>query len=626
VRQPHTRRLVGVLATLTALGLGTANPAFASGGEQPDPATAPVTPVVAVPESETSVPDVTSVDLATAADVPQIETSVQTDGVNTNVSIRVLSPGDNAPVQQEDSAPGVVSEPGERDITADSAASDTAVAGPSDAAVDAGSAEAAGSRNTTATPGTNINVSVRVLSPGDDGSIAQLGAQRDGAAPSQSTQPPSTSPGITVDGSASGSDSAQYQSGDSQYQFVDQSNPAPWDWTWTLASNCSDIADSTSASAGDPASLEWHWEWVWNWDCAGTDDPSGPAGRDDGASSGSGGQPASGTTRSGSPSQGVPSTTTQADGTWAWMWTFDLCGSERTLSTTTASGTPLTWDWNWAWTWTCPAADDANGDADIRPATADTTPGVAPSIGAASVPSNAVATSEATAPTAGEPTGAVDPASTFSSTLQLARSLVSIRFGGLVPRAPTRLFVGFESASPPLTTPALGLTDGTASVIAVTGLATGPVVLVQTPPATASATFTNPSPTSGGRPTARRPRFSAPTSSTPPGPVLESGARASRGTTHAETPEARPAPRPRTSSTRTHDRQQRGPLPFDFEGWLQLAGATTGTGNSSGVPHFSFATVTGFFALAPPRLRERVRPAQELGPRDRYPSPIDHPG
>jgi hypothetical protein len=626
-RRLRSRRLLGVLATLTALGLGTANPAFASGGGQPDPTATLVTPVVAVPEPEVTVPDSTSGDvLSTVVELPQVETSVQTDGTNTNVSVRVLSPGSDGPVQQKDLAPGVVSGLAEPDITTVSASSEGAAAGPSEAAVDLGSAQAAVSPNTTATQGANTNVSVRVLSPGDDGPVTQLGAPRDDTAPSQPTQPSSTSPDITVGGAASGSASTQYQDENSQNQFADQSNPAPWEWTWTLASNCSDIADSSSATAGDSASLDWHWEWVWNWDCTGIDDPTGTAGRDDGPSSGSGGHSASGTTSSGNPTQAVPSAATQVDGTWAWTWTFDLCGTERTVSTTTASGTPLTWDWNWAWTWTCPAAEDTGRDVDIGPVTADTTSQVAPSIDGASVPSDVVATSEVTAPMAGEPNVAVDPAGTFSSALQLVRSLVSVRFGGLVPRAPTTLTGGFEATSPALTIHELGPTYGTAIVIPVPGIATGPAIVVQTPPATLPSTFTDLSPAAGGRQAARRPRFSAPTSSTPPGPVLESGARASRGITPPATPEVRPAPRPRTSSTGARQRHDSGPLPFDFEGWLQLAGATTGTGNSVGVPQFGFATVTGFFALAPPRLRERVRPAQELGPRDRYPSPIDHPG
>ncbi len=294
-RQPRSRRLLGVLATLTALGLGTANPAFASGGGQPDPTATLVTPVVAVPEPEVTVPDGTSGEVLSAVvEVPQVETSVQTDGTNTNVSVRVLSPGSDGPVHQKDSAPGVVSGPGEPDITTVSGSSDAAAAGPSEAAVDLGSAEAAGSPNTTATQGANTNVSVRVLSPGDDGPVAQLGAPRDDAAPSQPTQPSSTSPDITVGGSAPGSDSTQYQDGNSQYQFEAQSNLAPWEWAWDLASNCSDIADSSSMSTGDPTSLDWHWEWVWNWDCAGIHDPTGTAGRDDGSSSSSSGQPASG--------------------------------------------------------------------------------------------------------------------------------------------------------------------------------------------------------------------------------------------------------------------------------------------------------------------------------------------
>jgi hypothetical protein len=61
-----------VLATLTTLGLGTANPAFASGGGQPDPTATLVTPVVAVPEPEVTVPDATSGDVLSAVvEVPR---------------------------------------------------------------------------------------------------------------------------------------------------------------------------------------------------------------------------------------------------------------------------------------------------------------------------------------------------------------------------------------------------------------------------------------------------------------------------------------------------------------------------------------------------------------------------
>jgi hypothetical protein len=269
-----------------------------------------------------------------------------------------------------------------------------------------------------------------------------------------------------------------------------------------------------------------------------------------------------------------PSATTQLDGTWAWTWTFDLCGAERTVSTTTASGTRS------PGTGTGPGPGRARQqkirvEVDIGPVTADTTSQAAPSIGDASVPSNVIATSEATAPTAGEPTETVDPVNTFSSALQLVRSLVSVRFGGLVPRAATALAVGFEATSPALTFPELGPTDGTAIVMAVPGLATGPVIVVQTPPATLPATFTDLSPAAGeaiGSSSAfQRADFEH-----------AAGARArvrrsGLARYHpSPTPEARPAPAPRTSSTGARQRHDSGLLFLDFEGWLRLAGATTG--------------------------------------------------
>jgi len=151
VRLRRSRRLVGVVATLTALGLGAANPAFASGGETPDPASTPVTPVIAVPEPEIAVPDVMS-DLASAEfEMPQIETSIQTDGVNTNVDVRVLSAGSAGAVTQADAAPGVISAGVGPDITptsgdspsTDASATEAATSRPATHLTDAAASEGA---------------------------------------------------------------------------------------------------------------------------------------------------------------------------------------------------------------------------------------------------------------------------------------------------------------------------------------------------------------------------------------------------------------------------------------------------------------------------------------------------
>jgi hypothetical protein len=603
-----------VLATLTALGLGAANPAFASGGGTPDPAT-PVAPVVAVPEPEIAVPDVTSdVGFPTSAelDLPQVETSIQTDGVNTNVDVRVLSPGSNGAVTQVDSAPGVVSSRAASDITTPSgepAATDpsTTVAATGEIATD--STDAAGLQ------GANTNVSVRILSPGDNGPLTQVGTD--------AVEPSSSSDGITGGTSSSPTDSTQYQDANSRYQFPDDSASEPWFWSWILTSNCTDIADSISKESGDPGSLDWHWQWEWTWDCDGSADSSGAAHPNDRSSPN---DPSSPTGSSGSgavpttdQSGAGPSTTAQPDGTWSWTWTFVLCGAETTVARTAASGTPLTWDWFWTWSSICPPV--AEQDFDIASGPADTTPRAEPRVDDALVPTNAAMTADAVEPTA-RATSASNDALDISSVVQVLQSAI-VRSGAaaaLLGWTPVTFTV---ADLPSLKASAVGLVPvgGTTILVKVDLGDTSVPIAPQTAPITSQtspAALPWPDRTEG---LARRPGASA-TRSVSAEPEFKARVRAPR-----DTPEARPAPRLSSTSSSSHGGRDPVVPPLGPQGWLQLAGSASGAGNSSGfVPFGFFATVTGFFVLAPPRLRRRVRPAQELGPRGRYPSPIDNPG
>jgi hypothetical protein len=605
-----------VLATLTALGLGAANPAFASGGGTPDPAT-PVAPVAAVPETEIAVPDVTSdVGFPTSAelDLPQVETSIQTDGVNTNVDVRVLSPGSNGAVTQVNSAPGVVSSGAASDITTPSgepAATDPSTTEAATGEIATDSTDAAGLQ------GANTNVSVRILSPGDNGPVTQVGTD--------DVEPSSSSDGITGDTSSSRTDSTQYQDANSQYQFPDDSTSEPWFWSWILTSNCADIADSISKESGDPDSLDWHWQWEWTWNCDGSADSSGAAHPNDRSSpndpssptgsSGSGAVPT--TDRSGA----GPSTTAQPDGTWSWTWTFVLCGAETTVARTAASGTPLTWDWFWTWSSTCPRV--AEQDFDIASGPADTTPRAEPRVDDALVPSNAAMTADAVEPTA-RATSASNDALDIRPVVQILQSAI-VRSGAaaaLLGWTPVTVTV---DDLPSLNASAVGLVPvgGTTILVKVDLGDTSVPIAPQTAPITSQtspAALPWPDRTEG---LARRPGASAMTRSVSAEPEFKARVRAPR-----DTPEARPAPRLSSTSSSSHGGRDPVVPPLGPQGWLQLAGSASGAGNSSSgfVPFGFFATVTGFFVLAPPRLRRRVRPAQELGPRGRYPSPIDNPG
>ncbi len=119
---------------------------------------------------------------------PEVSTTSQGDDGNLNVSVRVESPGTEAPVDQHGPADDVVSPLAQPDITAP-----------------AGTAAPDPAPGLSQTGSTNTNVSVRVLSPGDNGPVSQTNASAlpaDGAG--EASQPPS--------------DASQYQDANSQYQ------------------------------------------------------------------------------------------------------------------------------------------------------------------------------------------------------------------------------------------------------------------------------------------------------------------------------------------------------------------------------------------------------------------------
>ncbi len=121
----------------------------------------------------------------------------------------------------------------------------------------------------------NINVSVRLASPGDNGPVTQVNA----AVAASPLMPPATAP-----------TDARYQSAQPQYQPLPVTPekaetppasqpvvpataivPERWDWTWTLG--CGD--DTASITPMSVETGEQNWNWTWNWNCGDVEDAGG---------------------------------------------------------------------------------------------------------------------------------------------------------------------------------------------------------------------------------------------------------------------------------------------------------------------------------------------------------------
>jgi hypothetical protein len=236
--------------------------------------------------------------------------ALQEQPSNTNVSVRVLSPGDNGPVTQVNN------------VTAEARAT-------------AGSEVAPTSAEATQLGPANTNVSIRVLSPGADDTVVQLnqvdagsGGNQPGAlAVETQTDPRNTSVSIVV--------------GNPNVQGPVPTVPTAeetwvWNWKWTW-----------KPGAEPPPSIE---SWAWNW--AEPDPSVVQTGADQGVA----------------PAADVAPAAEQGFWIWTWKWTR------------TSDGTSLwqwewkrsclcNWVWNWTWNW-----DDA-GQPSAAVSVVDGTPG-----------------------------------------------------------------------------------------------------------------------------------------------------------------------------------------------------------------------------------------------------------
>jgi hypothetical protein len=643
VRSRRHRRAFGVLATTVALGFATAGPALASDGvvAPPDlpvdvmpPDADPHLPLPLTPPSAVVVPDSTtapessgSVVTPTPVDAPAIVATIESDAANTNVSVRVLSPGEDGAVTQESPEGTVISGPVSADITpvpdaapveatpAEAIADSTAntnvsvrVLSPGDnglvtqttGAVTSGAERGNSTQVDVATgvpaPGpSNTNVSVRVLSPGDTGSVTQTTERPDvGSGELDETADASTEPN-------------RYHDNNSQYHFGDTAQDDYWNWDWTLFRDCDGNLSSTSTSTGSESSLDWTWNWTWNWSC-GTSNDAVPVPST--AEIDQSGTSAPAETPSSSPSE-----------PWTWSWEFAFCGGAGSISSTIPTASPLSWTWDWTWTWPCADGSPAVG-GDITP-----TPSPAPSELLASGPSGAASTSSAdasAAPTGADVTEVSVDVTVPSLTITGGRSpwesfLQRLQTWTMNPQLP------FPTAVP------LTRTDWPLIAVASPGLEQNLLGVI--PPWAAPATVSS---TVLPDPARSAPTFGAAGAhvslgnshvrgplGAPSADAATAGGR--RRPEHAAEPQLRPAPRASAPSAAPGPRHSK--LPLDLSRTIHVGGTTAGSGGSApGLLPFGFATVIGFFVLVAPRLWLRVPRARELGPLGGYPSPIEHPG
>ena len=592
---------LGIVVTISVgLALALAGPGLAADELvplveiAPPPDVATSAPFVAPPDS-TQPPAHESDSSEPTATEPPITVSVNVDGGDVDVSVRVLSPGEDA---DESAQPPVISEPEGPDITA----APTPASDPTDTPTGDDTSEES-----------NTNVTVRVLSPGDNGPVGQANPleAREAETPdtlgenaveavSESTIPPE--------------DGEQYQGADSRYQSSEQFEDDSWIWLWYLSLDCDGNAASSSTETGQQSSRDWSWKWTWNWACGSPPHPppvdSLEPAIDTDATRGVA-EPAEREPASTASTGGATSGDDAAPDPWLWTWTFTFCGETVTATLPINAQTALEWAWEWIWTWTCrdevvPGSSETTSDPPTHH------PSPTPATEAAREPA-------ANAPSAGTPgadVGGVEPFPWVSPVDLPAWVISLLPFPELGRGATIRLVPVFD----PLTR--------TAVISTLADIAPIPLPFVVPaapfPAADAPAAFDTPVISPRG-PQSREGAAQTPATTVPVG---TDGLPSRRAETHSAEPRLEKAPPP--AKRHSAGRHSRGTPPVTL--WpplrpFQAAGAPGAS--SSFVPSTSVlgtAALVALFVLAAPGFGRRIRVAHELRPRGTYGSSIDRPG
>jgi len=610
-----------LLAATTALGLVAPKPALALPGEEPPPTTADAL-VDAMSSPSLELPAAPAEELATVEDTledatEQIVTTVQADAGNADVSVRVLSPGVDGPVSQETSPPPVVSDDEPPSITTASELTDgsggtmNGVAGNTNVNVRVLSPGDDGPVTQTAGSGAD---------PRSEPSASTSQDEPDAAPAADLFESDSTTTPLRSE-----DNSQRYHDDDSQYQSEEDVGVEPWHWAWQFSIDCAGSATSLSAETGSRSSLDWAWDWSWNWDCSDPERAPPILATDtvgdqssSGAPSSSGAANTNVSVRVLSPGDAGPvtQTNTTSDGTseaspgqtpagapWSWSWTFTFCGPTTTFTTDIDSQSPLTWAWDWAWNWTCDAGVGPPPDLDGPSAGTGTTP----------LPPQSVVIPAAPAPPgvqqdlveAPEPTAPTPSAAEIIPSIDIVMPSFDIAVDiaidfGLASRSGART---------PNALPTVDLAD--VDVLVAVDAATSPA-LEPLPASRAPDEWTRPPSARAGAASISHSESSPPVTQSPP-------VTPTTRTSSEKTPKhvsARPAPpdRPRTLPQLGQPRS------------AQTSGPGTYGGRVPSTPVVAVAALLAFFMLAAPRVGRRIRVARELSPRSAHPSSIDHPG
>ena len=280
------------LRTLTAsavAALSLAAPAVADDGPAP--------PGTTDAEATQSAAD-TAVGAATDAAASASATATQSAPGNINISVRVGSPGEDGAVSQENTAAAQSGSSGEPSGSQDSGT-------------------AASSSAASQSQPTNVNVSVRVNSPGDNGPVSQ---QNTGSAASNAGTTPDPAPSAAGQGD-------QYHDGDGQYQPAQGQDAAP---------------DQAPTASNEPGAGS---------DATGDDD--GPAASDDDSE---------GAAAASDDTAASPESEEDDAGTWNWTWNWDCTTAPNWSEILVPGTTPENFTWNWTWNWDCGDPDEEPDD------------------------------------------------------------------------------------------------------------------------------------------------------------------------------------------------------------------------------------------------------------------------
>ncbi len=227
---------------------------------------------------------------------------------NTNLDLRVASPGDNGAVTQTNTAIATAT-----------------TSGTTAAATDIASA--------TQIAPTNVNVIIRISSPGSDGTVTQANTATQAV-----TAAGPVSIGATTGG---GNTNIAIALGDAG--LVPPGASANWDWNWAW--------DSNDGQSGQPTPEELASQlatWQWSWGTPTETGPSNGTATSDTSLQGLAGGPAS---------PGTGSDSQPLDGTWTWTWTWTWQQDDQTnwvWEWDWSQPCACSWNWNWNWDWSTP--------------------------------------------------------------------------------------------------------------------------------------------------------------------------------------------------------------------------------------------------------------------------------